>query len=243
MSPNLERSKPTTIMENGTIDAQGQSTSQVFTKYWLHQMIGSHFCMGVAIATATIVSSFGWGLTTQRAIADDIALTPRLMNVGEHPVELDLLDPDADLSNRNVITNVMISQHELTLPSLWWTQSQFGGKLLENWLAYPGTNGELRRVDMFVDRQLWGLSTYLQRYTFVNQFGSAAKEFGYSLRVFNDRGEPLASYACNFPVSEGTDIEAVEADTSEHVNLSCAVRLDSSGAGAFRGRSTTFEFF
>ena len=230
-------------MENGTIDWQGRDISRVFTRGGLHHKNWSRFCMGVAIATAAVAGSLGWGWTTQRAIADEVALTPRLMNVGEHPVELDLLDPDADLSNRDVITNVMVSQRGLTMPSLWWAQSQFGGKLLENWLAYPGTDGNLRRVDMFVDRQLWGLSTYLERYTFVNQFGTAAKTFGYSLRVFNDQGEPLASYSCNFPTSGGSGADVLDIETPEQSNLRCAVRLDSSGAGAFRGRSDTFDFF
>lgn len=235
-------------MENGTVDLQGQGISQVLRQAWQHNTACSRFCLGVAIATTTLIGNLGWGLATQRAIADEVALTPRLMNIREHPVELDLLDPDTDLSNRDVITNVMVSQHGLTMPSLWWTQSQFGGKLLENWLAYPGTDGDLRRVDMFVDRQLWGLSTYLERYTFVNQFGTAAKNFGYSLRVFNDRGEPLASYSCNFPTSGGSSAEGgssadvLDIDTPAQSNLRCAVRLDSSGAGAFRGRSDTFNF-
>ncbi len=197
----------------------------------------------LAIATAVVLTSMGLGWMPQGAIADEVAAAPRLMNVEEYPLELDLLDPDADLSNRDVLTNAMISQDGLTTPSLWWTQNQFGGKLLEHWLAYIGGSETPRRVDMVVDRQLWGLSTYLQRYTFVNQFGSAAKDFGYSLRVFNDQGEPLASYSCNFPALGDMDVEALESGAHELENLDCVVNLDSSGAGALRGRSTTFDIF
>jgi hypothetical protein len=246
------------------------------------------------IAIATLAGIISTGLTStvleagfggmawadDRAIADEIAAAPHyglqpLAGTEAYPVELDLLTPDADLSDRNVITDDMISQQGLTTPSLWWAERQFGGKLLEHWLAYPGSEDSPRRVDVVVDRQLWGLSTYLQRYTFVNQFGTAAKEFGYNLRVFNDQGDPLASYACNFPASQDEqrhafeevsehsdrnhldpeiDPENFESDDSENLEstasvpfnpdeLSCSVTLDSSGAGALRGRSNTFDIF
>ncbi|MEM9450253.1 MAG: hypothetical protein AAGA75_17185 [Cyanobacteria bacterium P01_E01_bin.6] len=172
----------------------------------------------------------------------EIAAAPQFLSLENHPVELELLDPDADLSNRDVITNRMISQDSLTVPSLWWARSQFGGKLLEHWLAYPGSDSP-RRVDVVVDRQLWGLSTYLQRYSFVNYFGTAAKEFGYSLRVFNDQGQPLASYMCNFPISGVDDMSTLEAGTYEFENINCSVALDSSGSGALRGHSNMFETF
>lgn len=256
----------------------------------MHQMTGIHRIGRRAIATLAGLLSAGMVSTAiviefsrvawsnEGAIADEIAAAPRhlppqLMSIEDYPLELDLLDPDADRSDRNVITDDMISQQGLTTPSLWWTQRQFGGKLLEHWLAYPGSPNSPRRVDLVVDRQLWGLSTYLERYTFVNQFGTAAKEFGYSLRVFNDQGAPLASYACNFPsflnpdslpsnddpndleglsdsnsdasvdASEGNPAEMTAPITFEPEELSCNITLDSSGAGALRGRTTTFEIF
>ncbi len=161
-------------------------------------------------------------------------LTPQIMTTEEDLVELDLLDPDADLSNRHVITDDMVSQDGLTTPSLWWAQSQFGGKLLEHWLAYPGSPDSPRRVDIVVDRQLWGLSTYLQRYTFVNQFGMAAKEFGYNLRVFNDQGNPLASYACNFPPlpSNAPDQRAIASGLPDAAPLNPGINLSTAASDA-----------
>lgn len=181
--------------------------------------------------------------SASRPVADDVvqaeetqvAAAPRLRNWSDYPVELYLLDPDINPTERGVITDRSMSQHEWTAPSLWWAQDQYGGKLLEHWLAYPGSDNHPRRIDLIVDRQLWGLSTYLERYTFIHRFGTVAKSFGYSMRVFNDQGDPLATYICEFPAS--VDDEA----TSPTDTLDCDVNLDASGAGALRGRSGGFE--
>jgi hypothetical protein len=182
-------------------------------------------------------------VSTTSRLPQEVAVASQFLTLDNYPVELELLDPDADLSNRNVVTDSMVSQETLTLPSLWWAQDQFGGKLLENWLAYPGSVGNPRRVDIVVDRQLWSLSTYLQRYSFVNHFGTATTEFGYSLRVFNDQGQPLASYLCDFSALDGDDVDALADGTYEFENMECSVSLDSSGAGALRGRTNTFDAF
>lgn len=101
----------------------------------------------------------------------------------------------------NVVTKDTICQTGLTIPSLWWADEQFGDKLLENWLAYP----DEKRIDLVVNRQIWGLMDYYQRYAFVHRMGTVVRETGdtgdtgYNLRVFN-RQEPelcLASYTCS----------------------------------------------
>lgn len=101
----------------------------------------------------------------------------------------------------NIITKDTICQTGLTIPSLWWADEQFGDKLLENWLAYP----DEKRIDLVVNRQIWGLMDYYQRYAFVHRMGTVVRETGdpgetgYNLRVFN-RQEPelcLASYTCS----------------------------------------------
>ena len=100
----------------------------------------------------------------------------------------------------SVVTATTISQTQLTRPSLWWADEQFGEKLLNNWCAYPNE----RQIDLIVNRQIWSLLTYLQRYAFVNHFGTVARDFQYNLRVFNQQKTPLATYTCNFsatPVS------------------------------------------
>lgn len=96
----------------------------------------------------------------------------------------------------NIITADTIYQEKLTVPSLWWADEQFGGKLLDNWIAYVGTNETPPRVDLIVNRQLWSLLTYLERYRFLNQFGTIARNYGYNVRVFSRQGVFLAAYTC-----------------------------------------------
>ncbi|MGB3238239.1 MAG: hypothetical protein WBB29_08080 [Geitlerinemataceae cyanobacterium] len=123
----------------------------------------------------------------------------------EQALNLSLLSENAEeLDNScstDTITKDTICQTRLTIPSLWWADEQFGDKLLENWLAYP----EEHRVDLVVNRQIWGLMDYYQRYAFVHRMVAVVRENGetgengYNLRVFN-RQEPelcLAAYTCN----------------------------------------------
>lgn len=97
-----------------------------------------------------------------------------------------------------VVTATTPSQAGLTIPSLWWTKEQFGGKLLDSWTAYPQGKDTPSYVDLLVRREVWNLLDYLERYTFVNQFGLAAGDYGYNLRVFDRQENLLATYTCNF---------------------------------------------
>ena len=114
------------------------------------------------------------------------------------PLDLKLLEPSRPPRSK-VIRADSMSQAQPTIPSLWWAEEQFGGKLLENWLAYP----DRQRVDLVVNRQLWSLLNYMERYSFVNSFGTVARDYGYNTRVFiaNQPQEPLATYTCNFSTS------------------------------------------
>jgi hypothetical protein len=114
-------------------------------------------------------------------------------------LELSLLAPNAAVNN-GVITASNISQKQLTIPSIWWAKEQFGGKLLDNWLAYPPTDNRTPRIDLIVNRQIWSLLDYVERYKFVNNFGNVARDYGYNVRVFNYQQELLATYTCNFEV-------------------------------------------
>lgn len=116
----------------------------------------------------------------------------------EPPLDLTLLEPDAEPDAQNVLTMTSISQAGLTVPSLWWQREQFGGKLLDNWLAYPGNDNQPGRVDLVVNRQIWSLLDYLQRYEFVHHFGITARDYGYNTRVFNRQGILLGAYTCEF---------------------------------------------
>lgn len=186
-------------------------------------------------------------LSAQGAIAQRSPI--EALDIAAPPLEADLLQPDADLTDRAVVTRDTVQASQLTLPSLWWADRQYGGKLLENWIAYPSETGEIQRIDLVVNRQLWGLYTYLERYQFVRRFGITALQFGYSIRVFNSRGAFLGAYWCE-------DLDAAQADLSQpdlsqqnspEPNLpesdlprvNCQVYLDSPGITPPRGQ---FDF-
>lgn len=100
-------------------------------------------------------------------------------------------------SGGNFLTNETISETGLTVPSLWWAQEQFdpfNGRLINHWLANP----EQKQIDLVVNRQLWSLLDYLERYRFVNNMGTVATEYGYNLRIVNRENRCLAIYQCNF---------------------------------------------
>jgi len=122
------------------------------------------------------------------------AQTRSLPVPSQAPLELNLLEEDALPSQRGVITADTISPNGLTIPSLWWAKEQFAGKLLNNWLAYP----QERRVDLVVNRQLWTILDYIDRYSFVNEFGTVARDYGYNVRVFNVQKRLLAAYTCDY---------------------------------------------
>lgn len=85
---------------------------------------------------------------------------------------------------------------DITQASLWWALEQFdpfNGQLVQNWLTYPQT----QEINLVVNWQLWTLMDYFGRYRFVNQFGTVARKYGYSLNVFNQQAQCLASYKYN----------------------------------------------
>ncbi len=100
------------------------------------------------------------------------------------------------LAGLNPITQLSIPLENSSIPSLWWTQEQFdpfGGRLIENWLAYP----QIRQIDLIINWQLWTVLDYLGRYRFVNQFGTVVRKYGYNLNVLNQNQQCLATYKYN----------------------------------------------
>lgn len=86
---------------------------------------------------------------------------------------------------------------DITQSSFWWAALQFDpfeGKLIQNWLAYP----QKQQINLIVNWQLWTLLDYFGRYRFVNQFGTVARKYGYSLNIFNQKDQCLASYQYNY---------------------------------------------
>lgn len=136
------------------------------------------------------------------------AQTPSVLQPSTAPLELSLLEPTSLNNGAIAATTVNCEQiaaiaantichQQLTIPSLWWANAQFGDKLLENWLIYPADGTTAARIDLVVNRQNWSLTDYVERYAFVNHFGTVARDYGYNVRVFNYQGELLATYTCN----------------------------------------------
>lgn len=96
-------------------------------------------------------------------------------------------------------SQIVVSARETsdnTQSSFWWATLQFdpfNGKLIQNWLAYP----QKQQVNLVVNWRLWTLLDYFGRYRFVNQFGTVARKNGYSLNIFNQKDQCLASYKYN----------------------------------------------
>jgi hypothetical protein len=113
------------------------------------------------------------------------------------PLKLEAENRDRPESPETIITDRTISEDGLTVPSLWWAKEQFdpfGGRLINNWIAYPNQ----RRIDIVVNRQLWSLLNYMERYRFVNEFGTVARDYQYNLRIFDRQNKCLVTYSCNF---------------------------------------------
>ncbi len=86
-----------------------------------------------------------------------------------------------------------ISPTALSQPSLFWAQDQVGARygsdrLVDQWRAYQvdDENGRpVSYVDAVVNERIWNLLTYFERYAVITQLGTAAKDYGYNLRVFH----------------------------------------------------------
>ncbi|MEB3308750.1 MAG: hypothetical protein VKJ02_00795 [Snowella sp.] len=110
----------------------------------------------------------------------------------------DISEPDP-LNTQTLISQADLNEASNLPPSLWWAKEQFDffdGRLVTNWVANP----EQKNIDIIVNRQLWSQLNYLERYRFVNKFGTVARENQYNLRVLNQQQKCLVSYFCNFQV-------------------------------------------
>jgi hypothetical protein len=97
--------------------------------------------------------------------------------------------PSGDTTN---LPSPPLSQAEKSVPSLWLAQKQFGGALLDRWYVDPSNTW----VIIIVNRQLWSLLDYMERYQFVNRFGTVSSQYGYNMQVCNRQGTALAVYSC-----------------------------------------------
>lgn len=97
-----------------------------------------------------------------------------------------------------IATALTPSQKGLTVPSLWWTDDQFGDKLVENWITYARQPSSQTRMDLIVRRALWNTLNYYERYAVINHFGTVASDYGYNLLVFDRENDLLGAYTCSF---------------------------------------------
>ncbi len=89
------------------------------------------------------------------------------------------------------------SQTEMTIPSLWWATQQFDpldGDLVNYWQA----NRRSKVIAIIVNNQRWRSLNYLQQYSFVNKFGTVARDYNYNLAILNEQEDCLANYTCNY---------------------------------------------
>lgn len=154
---------------------------------------------------------------TTLLVPPSLAQTPLIPSPSSAPLELDLLTKPKDY----VITANTIHPERLTVPSLWWAQQNSEKKLLDNWIAYPASEKEPARVDLIVNQQIWSLLEYVERYDFVNRLGSAARNFGYNVRVFNYQKEPLATYTCNFSTSPA--LCSIQTTVKNKIGFQCSL--------------------
>lgn len=153
------------------------------------------------------------------------------------------------------------SATEFTVPSLWWVKDQFTAKepsinkLIQSWSASPSTTTVPGRVDYKVNRQLWSLLDYLERYTFLNDFGAAARDFGYNIRILDGQNATLAAYTCDFSTINLEELRQLRSQPPSRVSkpspeipdvslnkqlaaLPCQILLESSGGKGSLRRST-----
>ena len=136
-------------------------------------------------------------MNTTSAIASD--LTNRVC--GGSSVQISIEDSSKNKKANNVLDRASAiasqkSTSDAAKASFWWAAEQFdpfNGKLVQNWVA----SSQKQQLDMTVDWQLWTLLDYFDRYRLVNQFGTVARKYGYSLIVFDGQNRCLASYKYN----------------------------------------------
>lgn len=105
----------------------------------------------------------------------------------------------------------------LTPPSLWWSRDQLtnslgGYRLVRNWIAFRSASTQLNVVDVQVDSQYWDPQEDVEKYAILNRFGTAAKQYGYQLRLYRSF-TVIGIYACDF-----SDYPAVTATSGQELS-------------------------
>lgn len=157
------------------------------------------------------------GMVLGASLICDIAVAqPRRRTVPNAlPTELQTL-----LENRPdgpIISADTPSQKGFTVPSLWWTNEQFGEKLVSDWTAYGVGQVGNQQINVRVRPELWTRYTYFERYAFVLKFGSDASSFGYHLLVLDSQDFVLGAYTCDFALSDPQFIPSMLDERSQPI--------------------------
>jgi hypothetical protein len=214
-----------------------------------------HQSRSIAVFRMLAISAI-WTSTAGYVAATTATTTeiPPSPSSNQTPQTENLPSPDQPTA---AITSKTFSTTGMTLPSLWWVTQQFaqkepfGGKLLQEWRAYPGQDNQPGEIDFIVNRQLWSLLDYLERYSFIDEFGATAQEFGYNIRVIDsaDRTKPpIASYTCKFSPEALQSLATLPAAQASVVvpplmprSGACTITLDAKGRAGLGGRPTASE--
>lgn len=108
-----------------------------------------------------------------------------------------------ETSGTLVTASDQLSSKRQSQPSLFWIQDQVSARygsdrLVTGWRAYRVNNADgtsLNYVDAIVNERIWDFLNYFERYAFIEQFGTAAQDYGYHLRVFHTGDAANASEA------------------------------------------------
>ncbi|MCS6813062.1 MAG: hypothetical protein NZ772_05750 [Cyanobacteria bacterium] len=169
-----------------------------------------------SLRTISLLVSLGAMLTTAvfpvlaETACDELPIKGSVQPA-KSPLEIEMLARSAEefgprpcAQTLTVLRSDTICLDRLTVPSLWWTKVQFAEKLVQDWLAYPASSVRSARIDLVVQNASWRQLTYVDRYKFLTQFGTVARQYGYNVRVFNSQGRCLAAYTCDFSAATDT---------------------------------------
>ncbi len=155
----------------------------LFVKPVKRKMADPHSKQIIRTASAVIAALALGGLFGQTVGAQPSVVQDQLSGLGQFPLSL----PAAQ--GTLVAADDRLSPVRFSQPSLTWMRDQVSARygsdrLVEHWRAYQVDNGP-NYVDIVVNEQIWSLLNYFERYAFVSQFGTAAEDYGYSVRVFH----------------------------------------------------------
>ncbi|CAN5686957.1 hypothetical protein BH23CYA1_BH23CYA1_02310 [soil metagenome] len=196
----------------------------LFVKPVKRKMADPHLKQIIRTASAVIAALALGGLFGQTVGAQPSVVQDQLSDLGQFPLSL----PAAQ--GTLVAADDRLSPVRFSQPSLTWMRDQVSARygsdrLVEHWRAYQVDNGP-NYVDIVVNEQIWSLLNYFERYAFVSQFGTAAEDYGYSVRVFHT-GDAAAvnDVRANRRASEGTSRSASESTTSRTFSSRAGVVL------------------